>query len=246
VAIINEAFAAAMPRGQGVVGARFTREATPRSPETTFDIVGIVKNSKYEDLKEPDGPVATYAETQRPQGGFARLVVRSRLSPSAITAAMTGTLAGIDPRIGVTYSVLSTDIRDTVLRDRLLAMLSAGFGALAALLTVVGLYGLVAYTVTRRTNEIGVRIALGATPQDIARLMVRETGGLLLGGVAVGVLLALAGGRTAATLLFGVRPYDPATLTAAVAMLTLIAFAASYAPARRATRIPPVTALRAE
>ena len=246
VAIVNEAFVAAMPNGAGTVGSRFTREATPGEPETTFEIVGVVKNSKYEDLKEPDGPVAVYPDTQHTPGGYARLVVRSPLPPSAVTAAMTATLAGIDPRIGVTYSVLSTDIRDTVLRERLLALLSAGFGALAALLTVVGLYGLVAYTVTRRTNEIGVRIALGATPRDIARLMMRETGLLLLGGVAVGVLLALAGGRTAATLLFGVRPYDPATLAAAVGMLALIASAATYAPARRATKIPAVSALRAE
>ena len=246
VAIVNEAFVSAMPTGGGTIGSRFTREATPGSPETTFEIVGIVRNSKYEDLKEPDGPTVNYADTQDTQGGYARIVMRSQLPASAVTGAMTRALAGIDPRIGVTYSVLSADIRDTVLRERLLAMLSAGFGALAALLTMVGLYGLVAYTVTRRTNEIGVRIALGATPNDIARLMMRETGMLLLGGVAVGVLLALAGGRTTATLLFGVQPYDLATLAAAVGTLALIAFAASYAPARRATRIPPVTALRAD
>jgi ABC-type antimicrobial peptide transport system permease subunit len=235
-----------MPQGGPVIGARFTREATPRTPETSFEIIGVVRNSKYGDLKEADAPIAFYADTQGAQSAYTRIALRSQLPPSAITAAMTRTLAGIDPRIGVTYSLLSADIRDTLLRERLLAMLSAGFGALAALLTVVGLYGLVAYTVTRRTNEIGVRIALGATSSDIARLMVRETGLLLLGGVALGVLLALAGGRTAATLLFGVQPYDPLTLASAVMALTLIAFAASYAPARRATRIQPVTALRAE
>ena len=246
VAIVNETFAAAMPQGGPVIGARFTREATPRTPETSFEIIGVVRNSKYGDLKEADAPLAFYADTQGAQAAYTRIALRSPLPPSAITAAMTRTLAGIDPRIGVTYSLLSANIRDTLLRERLLAMLSAGFGALAALLTVVGLYGLVAYTVTRRTNEIGVRIALGATSNDIARLMVRETGPLLLGGVALGVLLALAGGRTAATLLFGVQPYDPLTLASAVMALTLIAFAASYAPARRATRIQPVTALRAE
>jgi ABC-type antimicrobial peptide transport system permease subunit len=110
----------------------------------------------------------------------------------------------------------------------------------------VGLYGLIAYTVTRRTNEIGVRMALGAGRAAIVRLILRETGLLLAIGAAAGVLLALAGGRAAATLLFGVRPYDPPALLAALAALAGIACLASYGPARRATRIEPVTALRAD
>jgi len=128
----------------------------------------------------------------------------------------------------------------------MLAMLSGSFGALAGVLTLVGLYGLVAYSVTRRTNEIGVRMALGAGRGVIARLILRETGVLVATGAVLGVLLAVAAGRTAATLLFGVRPSDPLTLAGAVAVLAVIALAASYAPARRATRIEPVTALRAE
>jgi ABC-type antimicrobial peptide transport system permease subunit len=126
----------------------------------------------------------------------------------------------------------------------MLATLSGGFGVLAAILTLVGLYGLIAYTVTRRTNEIGVRMALGAGRAEIARLILRETTLLLVIGAAIGIALALAGGRAAASLLFGVRPTDPIALAAALGFLALIALVASYAPARRATRIEPVVALR--
>jgi putative ABC transport system permease protein len=137
-------------------------------------------------------------------------------------------------------------ISDTLVQDRLLAALSGGFGALAALLTVVGLYGLVAYSVTRRTAEIGIRMALGATPPDIARLLLGEIGMLLAIGAAAGIGLALVGGRAASALLFRVKPADQVSLAAAVGLLAVIAVVASYAPARRATRIEPVDALRAD
>jgi ABC-type antimicrobial peptide transport system permease subunit len=111
---------------------------------------------------------------------------------------------------------------------------------------MVGLYGLVAYSVTRRTAEIGIRMALGATRGDVARLLVGETGVLLAIGAVCGVALAVAGGRFAAALLFRVQPHDPVSLAGAVALLALIAACASYIPARRATRIEPVNALRAD
>jgi putative ABC transport system permease protein len=163
-----------------------------------------------------------------------------------MTTAITRELAEVDPRIGVEYGLMPTKIRDTVVRERLLATLSAGFGILAATLTLVGLYGLIAYTVTRRTSEIGVRMALGAGRARIAGLILRETVLLLSIGAVLGVMLALAGGRAAATLLFGVSPYDPAMLLVTLSALVGIALLASYAPACRATRIEPVSALRAE
>jgi putative ABC transport system permease protein len=246
VAIVSEKFAEKLQRGPGVVGSRFTRQATPSSPEKTFEIIGVVKNSTYIDLKEDLSPVAFLADAQSSPVAYIDVIVRSPLPPGTVTAAITRTLADMDSRIGVTYSVMTNDIRDTLIRERLLATLSGGFGALAAILTLVGLYGLVAYTVARRTNEIGIRMALGASGSDIARLIVRETGVLLVIGVVAGVVLALAGGRAAASLLFGVRPHDPLTLLGAVASLAVIAFGASYLPARRATKIEPVAALRVE
>ena len=247
VAVVDETFAARMGRdARSVVGSRFTREATPSSPSHSVEIVGVVKNAKYADLKEGVLPVAFLADTQREPDSFMRVLMRSSLPPAAVTAAMTRALAGVDPRIGVSYGVLAADIRKTVVRERLLATLSGGFGILAAILTLVGLYGLIAYTVTRRTSEIGVRMALGAGRAAIARLILRETGMLLAIGAVLGTVLAIAGGRAASTLLFGVRPYDPALLFLALAALAGIALIASYAPARRATRIDPGLALKNE
>ncbi len=247
VAVVNETFASTVAsRGAPVIGTRFTREVTPSSPPKTFEIVGVVKNSTYADLKEGPVAVAFLADAQQAGGAYLRVLIRSSVPPTSMTAAVTRALADVDPQIGVEYGLLPTRIRDTVVRERLLATLSAGFGVLAAVLTLVGLYGLIAYTVTRRTTEIGVRMALGAGRGTIARLILRETALLVAVGAGLGVLLALAGGRAAATLLFGVQPNDPAILLLALAALVGIALVASYLPARRATRIEPVSALRAD
>jgi predicted permease len=244
VAIVNEAFAANLGGARGAVGKRFTREPTPRQPEETYEIVGVVGNSTYEELKEDLRPVAYYSDTQDEPGRYLQAVARTTLPPSAATAAVTSVLGNTDPRIKVRYAILPTMMSDTLVQDRLLASLSAGFAALAALLTVIGLYGLISYTVSRRAGEIGIRMALGAKARDIAMLLVRETGVLISIGAVCGIGLALGGARAAATLLFGVRPYDPVTLGVAVVLLLGIAALATFGPARRATRINPVTALR--
>ncbi len=246
VAIVNETFAAKLGGSAAAIGQRFTRERTPRSPEKTYEIVGIVRDSRYMSVIEAPSPVACYADAQRSPEADEQLVIRSSLPLTATTSAITAALANTDRRIEVNYAVLSTMIGDTLLQQKLLAALSVGFGALAAILTMVGLYGLVAYTVSRRTGEIGIRMALGATARDVVKLFLIEIGVLLAIGTACGIGLALAGGPTAAALLFGVKPYDPATLAAAVAVLATIALVASVVPARRATRIEPVDALRAE
>jgi putative ABC transport system permease protein len=246
VAIVNEAFVASLGRGPEVVGLRFTRESTPRTREMTFDIVGVMRNSKYFDLRDRDKPVAFFADAQMGQPPYARIVVRSALPPSALTPAITRTLAQVDPRLVLDYEILSERIDDSLVRDRMLATLSGWFGILAAVLTLAGLYGLMAYTVARRTNEIGIRMALGAGYGSIVRLVLGEMGLLASFGALAGVLLANAAGKSAAALLFGVEPSDPATLTAAIAALAAIALVASYVPTRRAVRIEPVTALRQE
>jgi predicted permease len=246
VSIVDEMFAAKLGGVDTAIGRRFTREATPSGPEKTFEIVGVVRNSSYVSLKEEAYPVVYFAATQGRASQRARVVVRSPLTSTSATAAITAALARLDRRIEVRYAVMPTMIRDTLVQDRLLAALSAGFGALAAVLTMVGLYGLIAYSVTRRTGEIGIRMALGATPPDIARLLLNEMGVLLAIGAVCGIGLAVAGGRAASALLFRVTPSDPAMLAGAVGLLALIGVAASYVPARRATRIEPVAALRAD
>jgi putative ABC transport system permease protein len=246
VAIVNEAFVAALRRGPQVVGTNFTRESTPRSSEKTFQIVGVMRNSKYLDMRDPDRPVAFLADAQMPQAAYARFAIRSAIPPASLTPAITRTLASVDPRIGVDYELLTTRIDETLVRDRMLATLSGWFGILAGVLTLTGLYGLMAYTVARRTNEIGIRMALGAKRGSIVRLILSEMGVLVGIGVVAGAGLAYAAGRSAASLLFDVRPSDPLTLTAAIATLAAIALIAGYLPARRAIRIEPVVALRVE
>lgn len=246
VAIVDELFAGRFGGPHAALGRRFTREATPGGPEKTYEIVGVVRRSSYASLKEEPNPVVYYAGTQGRASRVARTVVRSSLPAASITPAISAALAGADRRLEVTYALMPTMVRDTLVQDRLLAALSGGFGGLAALLTMVGLYGVVAYSVTRRTGEIGIRMALGATSSGIVRMLLRETGWLVTVGAMCGIGLALVGGRAAAALLFRVTPSDPLILSAAVGILTAIAMLASYAPARRATRIEPVAALRAD
>jgi putative ABC transport system permease protein len=246
VVIVNETFAEKLGGAAAAIGQRVTRESTPGTPEETYEVVGVVGNSAYTALKDEPYPTMYYAGTQTDAGLVTRLMVRSSLPPASTTASITAALTNLDPRITVSYTIVPTMIHDTLVQERLLAALSAGFGVLAAVLTMVGLYGLIAYSVTRRSTEIGVRMALGASRTNILRLVLRETGVLLAIGVAVGAAVAMAGGQTASSLLFRVRPYDPLTLIASVLILSAVALAASYGPARRATRIEPVVALRAE
>jgi predicted permease len=247
VAVVDDVFAAKLGGTPAAVGRRFTRETTPSSPEKTFEIVGVVRRSTYASLKADPEPVVYYSTTQQPVGSQRpRIVVRTRHADAAVAPAITAALARLDPRIEVRYVGMRTLMRDRLVQERLLASLSGGFGVVAALLTMVGLYGLVAYAVTRRTAEIGIRMALGATRRDIARMLVGETGVLLAIGAIGGVALAVAGGRFAAALLFRVQPYDPASLAGAVGLLALVAVCAGYLPARRATRIQPVVALRTD
>lgn len=247
IAIVNEAFSRALLSGSNPVGTRFTVEATPTGPERTFQVVGLVKDAKYESLREDIAPGAFLADSQgtRP-GQRVQLLVRSSLPADTVTAEITRSLAELNPRIGVTYTVMTTQIADTLVRERLMATLSGFFGGLAAVLTLIGLYGVIAYTVARRTNEIGIRMALGASRGTVLSMILREAGLLVSIGITAGIGLALAGGSAAAALLFGLKPYDPLTLAFAAALLSAVAFVASYVPARAAANIEPMVALRIE
>jgi ABC-type antimicrobial peptide transport system permease subunit len=147
------------------------------------------------------------------------------------------------PDTSVEFSVLQTQVRDGLIRERLLAMLAGFFGILAIALTVVGLYGMLSYSVAQRRPEIGVRLALGARSEQVVGMMMRETATLLVAGSLAGLLISVFAGRTAASLLFGVRASDPLILGGACALLAAIAAAASFLPARRASRINPAQVL---
>ncbi len=247
VAIVNEAFARRLGIAENPVGRRFRREATPFEPERVFEIVGLVKNSKYRDLREDFTPIAFLAATQiaTPEP-YLNILIRSNVPIDGLVQTVNRTLSEANPQIVFNFRVFKTQVRESLLRERLMAMLSGFFGFLAALLATIGLYGVMAYLVVRRTNEIGIRMALGADPGSIARMILREAALLLVIGLAVGTVLSLAAAQAAGAMLFGLKPHDPLTMVMAAILLAAAATAASYLPARRASRVEPVVALRYE
>jgi predicted permease len=247
VAIVNESFARIVLAGANPVGQHFWREATPRNPEMLFEIVGVVKDSKYRDIRRALPPLVYLPQAQEPHPStFAQVLIRSSLPPSATLAAVKSTVAQINPDITATYQIFDTMIRESLLKDRLMAWLSSFFGLLAIVLAAIGLYGVIAYVVAQRTNEIGIRMAIGANGGDILRMFLRETLALLAIGCVAGGAMSLAAGSAARALLYGLKPHDPVTFALAVGLLAAVAICASFIPARRAARVDPMVALRYE
>jgi predicted permease len=247
VAIVTETFARKLLNGANPVGRSLSVVQQAGKPDSVYEIVGLVKDSKYFDLREEFAPIAFLAVAQDEQPSLeATFVIRSDQPLPALVSSVKRAVWEASPAMVIGFSVLQTTIREALLRERLMATLSGFFGFLAALLAMIGLYGVISYTVVRRRNEIGVRMALGANPRDILALVMREAATLLGIGLAVGTALALLAGRTASALLFGVRPSDPFTLAIAVAGLAGVAAAASLLPALRASTLDPMKALREE
>jgi predicted permease len=247
VAIVNEMFARKFFGGANPVGRTFHLEAEAGKPEPLFQIVGLVRNTKYYELREDFKPLAFFpvAQDENPGPG-ATFVLRMAGSPGRLLNAAKTTVAVISSSIGIEFKSFSAQLQESLLRERLMATLSGGFGFLAGLLATLGLYGVIAYMVARRRNEIGVRIALGADRARVIRLVLREAILLLGAGLTAGVILALWAGRAAATLLFGLQPHDAVSLVAAIVLLATITLIASYVPARRAAALDPMAALRDE
>jgi putative ABC transport system permease protein len=247
VAIVNESFARRLLNGANPVGHRFWMEARPTAPETLYEIVGQVKDTKYQKLSDETGPIIFLSIAQEQRFlPFGQLLIRSDLPQSEITAAVKSVVAEINPSITVSFEGFKNMIEGSILRERLLAMLSGFFGALALLLACIGLYGILSYSVASRTSEIGIRMALGAQASNVRWLILREALLLVVTGLAVGLPLILAVTRLAATLLYGLTPNDPVSLGLAALLLFTVALLAAYVPARGATRLDPLTALRHE
>jgi predicted permease len=246
VAIVNQAFARKFLDGANPVGRRLWIEASPGSPDTPFEIVGLVGDTKYEDLREDFQPIVYYAAAQDEGGAGAQIMIRSRLPQAETVAAVKRVLNEINPAITVKFDWLKPLIDATILRERLMATLSGFFGVLALLLACIGLYGILSYGVASRTTELGIRMALGAQRGDVFWLILREALWLVLIGMAVGLPLIYAVTRLAATLLFDLSPTDPVSLIAAALLLFGVGLLAGYLPSRRATRVDPIIALRYE
>jgi predicted permease len=247
VAIVNEQFASKFFGGANPVGHTFHRETEAGKPEPVFQIVGLVKNTKYNQIREDFRPIGFFPIAQNEDPGTgATFVLRITGSVGDVMDHVKAAVAEISPAIGIEFRSLSKQLEDSLQRERLMASLSGAFGLLAALLATLGLYGVISYMVARRRKEIGVRIALGADRGRVIRLVLGEAGLLLAVGLVIGALLAFWAGRAAATLLFGLQPHDPVTMIAAMALLAVVALASSYLPARRAAAVEPMVALRDE
>ncbi len=247
VAIVNESFVRKLLNGANPIGRRFQIDEYVGRPRHMYEIVGFVKDTKYGDLREEFKPIVFVAAAQddRPDQ-FAQFLIRSDLPLAGLLSDVKRTIGQASPEINLEFHVFKSQIRDSLLRERLMATLSGFFGFLAGLLATIGLYGLISYTVARRTNEIGIRMALGAQRGDVVRMILREAGILLGIGIAAGTALSLLAARTASALLFGLKPSDPLTLAAAIAALAAVTVAASFLPAQRAARLDPMVALRDE
>jgi predicted permease len=247
VAIVNESFARARLRPASPLGQRFWRQATPRDPEMPFEVIGVVKDTKYNDLRREMPSIAYLAIAQDPRpSSFAQLLIRTAGAPKAMVPSLREGFRQADPGIVATFQDFPGMLERSLVRDRLVAMLSGFFGLLALLLATLGLYGVMAFVVSRRTGEIGIRMALGAQRAAIVKMVLRESLVLVALGVLAGSALALALARTVRSLVFGIEPSDPLTLLAAGLVLALVGLGASFFPARRASRLDPVAALHQE
>ena len=244
VAIVNEAFAHKFMGGANPLG-RIINDTG--KPDQTYQIVGLVKNTKYYHLREDPTPIVFVSFTQAngPQER-SELMIRSDEPLLPLISSIKRTANDINPSLVLTFTVLKTQIREGLLREQLMATLSGFFGVLATILAMVGLYGVISYMVVRRRNEIGVRIALGANRNDILVMVLKEAAILLLIGLAIGTVLALAAGTAATSMLYGLKPGDPWTLGAAISGMIIVALLASLLPAQRAATVHPMEALREE
>ena len=247
VAIVNQTFARTFLGDNDPVGKTFQFKVETGAPEPVYTVVGLVRDTKYGDLREKFPLIAYFPNSQAEKASLdGTLLVRSALPLAAVRAAVKSAVEEVSPEIQVNLQVMDTMIRESLLRERLMATLSGFFGLLAGVLAIVGLYGVISYMVTQRRGEIGIRMALGADPRRIIGMILREAAVLLGAGLVVGTVLTLAAVRAVGSLLFGLRPDDPPTLLIAVALLAAVGAAASYFPALRAARLDPTQALRTD
>ncbi|MDE3197267.1 MAG: FtsX-like permease family protein, partial [Acidobacteriota bacterium] len=247
VAIVNEEFVKKIFHGQNPIGRSFRRQEDAQTPDTVLRVIGVVRNTKYFELKEDFRPIAFVAGDQDDSPGpGVNFVLRTNAPLGEFYRNAEAAISAFHPDLAIRFAVLTQQIRESLMRDRLMAALAGTFGALAAALAVLGLYGVIAYMVARRRNEIGVRIALGASRSSVIAIVLREAILLLGIGLAIGAGCALWAGRAAASLVYGLKPNDPATMAGAVILLAIVALTASYGPAFRASRLQPMDALRDE
>jgi predicted permease len=246
VAIVNESYAKHYFGERSPIGRHIGFGVNPGT-KTPIEIIGVVKDAKYTGVRDEIPRQVFFAFMENDFAGSAVMYVRTTNQSDAAFGAIRQVTRQLDVNLPI-YNLRTLDhqIDQSLLNDRLIATLSTAFGVLATLLAVIGLYGVMAYTVARRTREIGVRMALGAVQGDVVWLVMREVLALVGTGIVLGLVAAWGLGRLISSQLYGVTAGDPLTIAGAAGLLLFVALLAGYLPARRATRVNPVLALRYE
>lgn len=247
VAVVNQEFSKVFFGSKNPVGHSFRVEGLAGEADRIFQIVGLVKNTKYNEIRETAQAIAFFPIEQDKEASTQRsYVFRVNSGADSLASSLQQQVAAVNINLLVDFKLLDLQIHDSVLRERLMANLTSGFGFLAACLSTLGLYGVMSYSVTRRRNEIGIRMALGAGRAEVFTLILRDATAMLAIGLAIGLGGSLLLSRYAESLLFELKGNDPVTLALAIALLSLTALGATALPARRAAHLEPITALREE
>ena len=247
VVIVNQTLAHRFFPTLDPIGKTFRVRGIGGKPGPPIEVVGVIRDSKYQSAREEPSPIAFFPATQIPQERQAETFeLRTGVRPSALVSAVQAAVGEVNKQIPLEFHTLAEQVNDSLVRDRMLALLSGFFGALALLLAMIGLYGTLSYLVAQRQTEFGIRMALGAEAGAILRLVMRNVVSVLALGVVAGIAISLAATRVLRQLLFGLGPHDTVTMVAAVAVLSVVALFAGYLPARRATKVDPMVALRNE
>jgi predicted permease len=248
VLIVNQTFIRRFISAPSPIGQHVHVRPEPDYPERTYEIVGTIPDTKYSGLREDTPPMAFVPSDQFPvtaqRPGMA-MMIASR-DPASAENAIRRMFEQKHPGTVTQFENFQQDIRDNLVGDRMMAMLSGFFGVLAAMLVIVGLYGVLSYFLAQRRGEIGIRIALGASRGRVIGDLLRDAIRMLLIGLAAGITLAVLAGREASTMIFGLKPWDPATLIAAAMLLGVVTIVASLIPALRGANVDPVESLRTE
>jgi predicted permease len=245
VAVVSQSLAAQLFQNENVTGRHVHITTQPKWQDVV--IVGIVSDASLYDIRKHAPPTLYVPGTQYGDYmGWSEMLVQTKIAPAAMAEAVGHAVESMGHEYVTGVTTVSQEINRSLLQQRIVAMLSGFFGGVALLLAAIGLYGLMAYNVTRRTREIGIRMALGAEKGDVRWMVLRETLLLTAFGLVIGLPCALGASRLIASMLYGIRPSDPATLTVASVVLVAVSAMAGWLPARRAMRVDPMVALRYE
>jgi predicted permease len=244
VGIINEALARQLFGTTDALGRRFIMSLAPDSPE--IEVIGIAAPARYTSVRSNVPPTVYLPARQEPVSA-PTFAIRAAADPLAIADSVRETMRQLDPTLPImAMRTQQEQIATSLNRERLFARLATLLGGVTLALAAIGLYGLLAYAVTRRVPEIGVRMALGAERATVRWMILRQSVRLVVIGLAIGIPLALMSGRYVESLLFGLESSDPLAITAAALVMTVISMIAAFVPAQRASRVDPMIALRAE